>query len=446
MAEQIIPGVQVTLVPTTENLNIPISTAEVCFIGVGKTTISVNNEVVTKSADNHEGLNVESGRTVASLASKIWDEKQNQYILGTDYKLDSANPNAVTWIEGGNAPTAGTKYTVSYEINKIDSDYDFKSFYNMSDIINAYGEISTVNTISLASYLYFLNGGKKINIVQVKPVSGNITYAGFTDALNKITLKTVDVVVPLFTNSTGFETLFSDLKAHVYQLSQPSEGKNRIAMVCPVDTTTFDGYKQLGSSLGSSRMVLTYPSTINIGINGTIYSVSGMYLNAAMSGILGNPDIKISEPLTRKELSGIYEVPTTILRTQIEELIENGVLVVETSSMQTIRVVYGITTDTSSTNNMEVSLVRIGDFFIKLLKNILDKMFIGTVIDQGTFSSIEGTIRQIVESLTKSNVLMGYSNLSIAKDSQNPTKINISLRITPVYPLNYIDVKFSIGL
>jgi phage tail sheath protein FI len=95
---------------------------------------------------------------------------------------------------------------------------------------------------------------------------------------------------------------------------------------------------------------------------------------------------------------------------------------------------------------MEVSLVRIGDFFIKLLKNILDKMFIGSVIDQGTFSSIEGTIRQIVESLTKSNVLMGYSNLSIARDSVNPTKINISLRITPVYPLNYIDIKFSIGL
>jgi len=446
MAGQIIPGVQVTLVPTNENLNIPLSTAEVCFIGTGKTTISVEDEVVTKGSGDHDNLNVESERTVSSLASKIWDEKQNQYILDTDYKLDSENPNAVTWISGGNAPTAGTKYTVSYEIDKIDSDYDFKSFFTISDIIKEYGEINTTNTISLASYLYFLNGGKKINVVQVKPVSGNITYAGFTSALGKLALKEVDIIVPLFTNSTGFETLFTDVKAHVYQLSQPSEGKNRIAFVCPQNTTTFNGYKTLGTSLASSRMILTYPHTISVSINGSVYSVSGMYLNAAMCGILGDTDTKLSDPLTRKELFGIYEVPTTLLRSQIEELITNGVLVVETSPLQTIRVVYGITTDTTSTNTIEISLVRIGDFFTKLLKNILDKMFIGTTIESGTFSSIEGTIRQIVESLVKSRVLIGSSNLSIARDSQNPTKINISLRITPVYPLNYIDVKFSIGL
>lgn len=356
----------------------------------------------------------------------------------------------ISWITG-HGPSYGATYYATYTIDKVAADFAFKTLYSHDEVTDAYGvDTDAANTISVASKLFFSNGGVRLNVVQMMPTGDAGVYlaADFTTALNSLELEEVDVIVPLMTNvptTPDSTTLFSQCKEHVYRMSQPDEGKNRMVYLAPMTATTLQRYITLAPSLALDRCVLTAPSTAVIDMNGTATTLPAFYYNAAMSGFLANPDTIISEPLTRKELFGIKQVGSKFTKSQLRSLLTAGVLTIENAA-GIIRVVHGITTDRTLVDTSEISLVRISDFFGKTLKNVLDKSFIGSRIDVTTLSSIRGTIGMVIDNFIANGALIGAKQISVTQDTLNPTLVYVSMIVQPVYPLNFIDIKFTLEL
>jgi hypothetical protein len=325
------------------------------------------------------------------------------------------------------------------------------SFYSLDDVEADFGSATELNgsvpanPISLAAKIFFLNGGVKFNVLQMDGSS----YSAYTADLTKLELEDIDAIISLHTNASTFSTIFSDTKAHVYNMSQPEEGKNRMALVVPDSTATKADYIAYAEALASERMVITAPSTVIIDMDGVETECESFYLNAALAGFMANPSNKVSDPLTRKQLTGFLDVGTRYKKSELRELISSGVLVVEnvgTLTAPIIRVSRGVTTDMSLLDTGEISLVRISDFFGKTLASVLDKMFVGTGSDASTPSAIAGVINMVVENFINSKTIVAARSISVTQDTLDPTLFHVALQIQPVYPLNFIDIRFQFSL
>ena len=436
MSDYLEPGVTYQKLPSPRSLLIPGGIADVAFVGTSKTTKIITDEVVTRGGSGE--TDTLSATTVASL-TKIYDENGVLYFLTTDYTLTA--PNKVDWTPAGNEPVAGVKYYVTYEVDKVSTDYDVKTVYSMDEVIQEYGAVSSTNILALAAQLFFDNGGVKLKMVQ----STGTDLTTFIAAVDKLAVEEVDVLVPLQTNGTGFDTLFSQIKGRIFQLSQPIEGHERMAFFAPATGTSIANYKILAVSMKFERIVVTAPPVVTKTIDDVTYTLPGYFVNAAMAGFLADPDNSVAEPLTRKEIFGFDSLGTKYTRSQIRDLISNGVLVVEQID-SLIRVVQGITTDRTSTDTGEISLVRVEDFFGKTLKSVLDQIYIGTLIDATALSSITSTITTVIENFISKGILVAYTDLSVTQNRLNPTAIDVFMRLQPVYPLNYINIRFTFGL
>src|SRR5690606_6282355 len=91
--------------------------------------------------------------------------------------------------------------------------------------------------------------------------------------------------------------------------------------------------------------------------------VAGCYLAAALAGILSS--LPVNTGLTRQVVSGFQGIDSAkrqdMTNSAMNQLSSSGVLVVQIDRLGRLLVRHGVTTDNSSLNTREVSLVRIGD-------------------------------------------------------------------------------------
>lgn len=473
----IIPGVTFQKIPSPNSLILPAGIANVAFTGICKTTkTTVENLVLPLLGltGPTAGYQILGSTGVASITSVIGSDGveyvQDAGISGMtgDYEgITGSGACYINWyvqrgdtatgFTGGARPSTGDSYTITYERNKIDSDYSYKTFYNVPQVVSEYGPASLTNTISLAAKFFFspLNGGvgtggTVLNAVQMT----DNTMQAYQDVLGKLAATEIDLIVPLIPrDATTFAQLHSVTRSHVITMSSVSEGKNRIAFVADDNTTDVATYILHGDALDSERMVLTAPPTVGAMVLPTDDSlaevdtqINSVYLNAAMAGFLANPDTAISQPLTRQSLPGFTTIGKTYLKSEISALLSNGILVVEQPFGADVRVVHGRTTDPSTVENSEITIVRLGDFFGKSLKTVLETKYIGGRVDGPTLASIRSTINSFADNFIANDSIISISGLSVTQDLLNPTKVNVALKIHPVYPLNFIDIKFSIGI
>lgn len=376
----------------------------------------------------------------ASFIDSISDSNGVNYFQGVDYLFVA--PNLVDWHSGGNRPAAGVVYFSTYDIPKTSTDYGVQVMYSLNDASNLYGDpTNPANELATAAYFFFLNGGVKLTAVQTQGT--DITsFLAATDLLGTVN---TDVMVVLQANTSGFESLFQDIKARVFQLSQPLEQAERMAFLAPAIGTSLSQYQALAQSLAYERIVVTAPSSCLATLGSTQYTLPAYFLNAAISGLLANPDTSVSEPLTRKSLAGFDDVGAKYLRSQAQAFIAAGVLLVQNNNSN-IQILQGLTTDRTSVENSEISLVRIEDFFGKQLSAVLDAIYTGTRLDGTALASVRTTITSVINNFISQGVLVAFQSLSVTQNKDTPTAIDVFVRIQPVYPLNFITVQFTLGL
>lgn len=192
------------------------------------------------------------------------------------------------------------------------------------------------------------------------------------------------------------------------------------------------------------RCVYFYPDQIVVQAGTENVLIDGFYIAAAAAGY-ESADVRIENPLTNKVLSGF-----TILRNkQFSPLVLEQLAAAGVTTLQPVagggRIVWGITTSQSGfPEEQEISIVFIRDRIAKTLRAGFQG-FIGNPESVNTGAGLNTNAVILLNSLVSQNLITAYKDLAVKRDDVDPRQWNISVRVQPVYPVNFIYIKVSLG-
>lgn len=367
----------------------------------------------------------------------------------TDYTVED---NVITFTTAGKAKiAAGDKYYVTAKISKLsDSFFDAKEMGNISQVIKEYGpeydaDTNTINSMVAMARLMFNAGAQRIVCVQSKTAS----LSDYTAAIAKLEEVDVQYVICAGNNVQGVN---SALLSHVVNMSTVENSMPRIGFTSTESLTAdVDTVMAAAQALKSQNMVLTAPGKVLISVeaeDGTAYEkwVTGNFANAAIIGMLCNPSRRLATPLTRKDLTayGILDTEIHYKKQDVEKMAAKGVnVLVLRKATNTIVVNQGLTTDNTNYGSYYLNVVCCKYEVARLLQAYLDETFIGTEILEDTVSLVQSSIRNTLDGF-KGLYLNNYKDLSVARDADIPTKLNVRFKMNAIFALDYIDCEFSV--
>jgi hypothetical protein len=193
------------------------------------------------------------------------------------------------------------------------------------------------------------------------------------------------------------------------------------------------------------RVVYFYPDEIVVQIGADRTKVDGFFLSAAAAGYLsGVPNVAL--PLTRKVLTGLTILRDKLYRPIIlENLTAAGITVLQPVSGGG-KVIRGQTTTTSGyTEEREISIVFIRDRISKQLRTSFDG-FIGQVDSPIFQAALSARAKSTLAGFIGQGLITDFADLKVARDEVDPTQWNITVKVQPVYPVNFIFIRVGIGL
>lgn len=192
------------------------------------------------------------------------------------------------------------------------------------------------------------------------------------------------------------------------------------------------------------RCTYFYPDQIVVQAGTENVLIDGFYIAAAAAGY-ESADVRLENPLTNKTLSGFTILRNKLFSTLVlEQLAQAGV-----TTLQPVagggRIVWGITTSQSGyPEEQEISIVFIRDRVAKVLRaGFLP--FIGQPESVDTPAILNTRAVILLNSLVSQGLITQYKDLSVKKDEADPRQWNITVRVQPTYPINFIYIKVSLG-
>lgn len=193
------------------------------------------------------------------------------------------------------------------------------------------------------------------------------------------------------------------------------------------------------------RVVYFYPDEIVVQVGADRVIVDGFFMAAAAAGYLsGVPNVAL--PLTRRVLTGF-----TILRDKlyrpiiVENLTAAGITVLQ-PVIGGGRVIRGQTTTTSGfVEEREISIIFIRDRISKQLRTAFDG-FIGQVDSPLFQASLAARAKSALAGFIGQGLITNFTDLKISRDDVDPTQWNITVKVQPTYPVNFIFIRVGIGI
>jgi hypothetical protein len=172
--------------------------------------------------------------------------------------------------------------------------------------------------------------------------------------------------------------------------------------------------------------------------------VGGQYMACAIAGMLASRPV--SAALTRKVVSGFTAVADPRDLQEKNADAAAGLLVIENVRGNLV-VRHGVTLDTSSVQTKELSVVRAKHRMIESIRDTIDRQIIGNVIADGNAPAVvSSTVSMVLEGLRQDRDLVDYSGVEARFVSLDPTTIEVRFSYRPAFPLNYVNIVFSLDL
>jgi len=302
---------------------------------------------------------------------------------------------------------------------------------------------------------------------------------GWISAYESIERIDIDIVVPL--PSQTISAIFQNGAAHVRTMSNIKNRKERVLFIgaiagldpANVIGTELAAVEDIGilegiqgddvteilagniedltnygvqSGYGSTfRVVYFYPDQIVMQIGADRTLVDGFFMAAAGAGwFSGTPNVAL--PLTRKVLTGF-----TILRDKmyrpivLEQLTAAGITVLQPVAGGGTVIRGQTTTNSGFAEEREISVVFIRDRIAKQLRTAFDG-FVGQVDSPIFQSGLVARAKATLAGFVGQSLITQWKDLKVTRDTVDPTQWNITVKVQPVYPVNFIFIKVSVGL
>jgi hypothetical protein len=321
------------------------------------------------------------------------------------------------------------------------------------------------------------NYSLRVTIVDVRDAT--FFDAGWETALMTLEAQELDILVPL--PKQTISVIFENALNHCITMSNIANRKERVLYIGAINGLTPDNvtgakpaavenigvlegiqgatvsdvlsgntedlanYSVPAAYGNTFRCVYFYPDQIVVQIGGNNQIIDGFYLAAAAAGYTSG-SASIQEPLTHKNLSGF-----TILRnrmfstTVLQNLSAAGIAVVQPIAGGG-QIVWGQTTTQSGfPEEEEISIVFIRDRIAKSLRAGMDG-FIGTAEQPDTQATLLTRAIALLRGFQGQGLITDFTQPTVVRDPIEPRQWNITVKVQPTYPINWIYVTIDVGI
>lgn len=320
--------------------------------------------------------------------------------------------------------------------------------------------------------------GYQLRITIIDDRDADFYDAGWLDAITSLEVVDCDIVVPL--PKQTISVIFQNALSHCKYMSNIRNRKERVLFCGAISGLTPDNLTgaedaavedigilegiqgdnitevlagniedlanySVSDAFGNTfRCVYFYPDQIVVQAGTDNVLIDGFYIAAAAAGYEA-ADVRLENPLTNKVLSGF-----TILRNKqfspltLETLAQAGVTTLQPVSGGG-RIVWGITTTQSGyPEEQEISVVFIRDRVAKTMRSGFQS-FIGQPESPETAADLTTRAYIILNSLVAQGLITAFKDLTVKRDDTDPRQWNVSVRVQPTYPTNWIYIKIEVG-
>ena len=383
---------------------------------------------------------------------------------------------------GNNSPAGGFE-VVDVEDGKLKLYWSGGSFTNESgnsDLTWRVGD--TDPTVQSATILLTddlaLTAGDGLQVLVIDTKDATFYDAGWTTALETLEAFELDMIYPAPTVTKS--AIIQSTLSHCLAMSRIKNRKERILLTGAIqgllpenvtgqelaaveDIGVLEGIQgddpleilagniedltnySVSDAFGSTyRCVYMYPDKIVVNISGTNTFVDGMYMAPALGGRLAATG-NVAIPMTNKNLTGFSILNDRIFSTSVaEDITYSGITLVE-PVLGGGRIIWGKTTTQSGfAEEEEISIVFIRDRIAKVSRLAL-RGFIGLPEDTTFATTLLTRVNGLLNSFVNQNLITKYADVVVKRDDVEPRQWNIRFKVQPVYPVNWIYVKFTIG-
>ena len=429
-----------------------------------------------------------TGYTVNSYDFAALGTNTANTALGTNSIARKVSPT-------GTYPSIDNNDTVIVEFTYYPVNYwNAQRFDNMSDIEARYGKAYTddqkyvYSQVTLAASIAFENGASNVIIQPVfyqdpstldkrQPTPAELIATTNTWAKTLEALRAVDnigIIVPISGQKVNYSTdasipvsaielsddtqisILKTIQAHMaYQYTENDEIIVGIFGEDGTDGTTYATQADLQGHASQLRAayngayaqqsVLVSPSKFDkYTPNGTLLNLGGQYAAAAVAGMLSSR--AVSSSLTRKNIIGFNNINDARTKQQKTDDSKNGLFVIEQKGTL-IQVRHALTTDITSVAKSELSVVRAKQKMVNSLRKTVDEQIIGTIVADNNAPLVIGSaITGVLNRMVDDKEIVGFSDVQARTLTLNPTVVEVRFNYRPAFPVNYIQIGFSVDL
>lgn len=358
-----------------------------------------------------------------------------------------------TFRGNGNSPNIGEFYYTTFTTGKTSADYALKVYTNPADAYTAYGTPSSVNRLSLGIQFLTNNGTQTFAAIQVPVIPGTnqAADADFIAAIQSLAMalpgsddQYVSGVVPLSTSPSVHQSLSRFLTTQ----ATPRIQAFGIGIVGYDQFTNSNQARQNALALNSERMIAIGNPVAGVLVTDSLtgvsveYPVSGEFMAAGLAGLEFNPANDVATTLTNQNITGFSRLLKIFDNPTMDMMAADG-LTLLVSNQGALRVRHYKTTRPENAVYSEPTCTTSVDYTRETFESDM-KQFIGRKLVSSLVSDVTVVANSRLASLVNQQILSGYRGLTVAPDASNPTLVNVSVDIKPMFSLLYIAVTFSV--
>jgi hypothetical protein len=377
------------------------------------------------------------------------------YVSNTSGVIVGDTAVVQTYEKGGNQPSVGDLYYVTYDYQK--QDYTPALFTKQSAIEATYGASSPNNPISLGGYLTILNGAVLVAIKQVKKDTD-------TDADNTMDTASTDAFLAAIDEVEGtlpggsYPDMLIPMKGDSLELFQYTARSCDIqssiryraerTAICGLSAGTQPREAgETAEAVNRTRLRIVYPDLCTLSLSRAdgstdSYLLDGTYIAAAFSGNRASPTIDVATPWTRARIFGFDELARTLDAVQQNQVATRGITVFN-QRQSIIECRQGLSTDMTNVLTKTPTVITIADEVQRQARATLDK-FIGIKFLSNVTTTIEGQLSKTLKQLVAAQIINTFTGVTAVVSPDDPTAAEVEAYYQPVFPLLYIVVTFNL--
>lgn len=484
------PGTSVNEIVSPTISSLLANPTSVCLIGLSAGTITRTDQVVLSGTTPTAlpGLPVASSLSSVTSVVDALDPSKGQsngsgYIVTTDYTVQTSNGTVTRVSSGGIADNTLVRVTYTY----VPSDYfDPIRLDSLNAVEQRFGSSynaagTAINSaVSYAAGIAFENGAGSVVIQPLfiratpgdpataknQPTSTQVaSTSSWTDTLFALRdYEDINVIIPVIGQSApnmgdaSQLAILSAIQDHIQFMrgedqyivaltAEDSSASSAVATRPTLVTHAATLKSRYGGALAEQTVVLSSTKALRAlpGV-ASVLSVGGQYVAAAIGGMLAARPVQSA--LTRAIVSsfnGLGESPKPT-KADKNAMAQAGLMVIEERN-GTVLVRHGITLADSSSATQELSVVRGKHYMIESVRDTIERQIIGqTPADGNAPGLVQTTIIGVLEALRRNRAIVAYSGVQTQISAANPTIVLARFSYAPVFPLNFVQISFSLDL